>query len=86
MHRKRTVSWIGRLAVAVAALVAGYGFFVLDWSGRPFCHKQYYVGFGSWMNDDNSNVFPNIGGRSSDSLMAIREEMGGGAGWAEHYQ
>jgi hypothetical protein len=32
------------------------------------------------------SAFPNIGGLSSDSLMAIREEMGGGTRWSEHYR
>lgn len=86
MHRKRTVAWMGRLAVVLTALAVAYFFFMLDWSGRPFCHKQYYAGFGIWMDHDKTNAFPNAGGRSSDSLMAIREEMGGGTGWAKHYR
>lgn len=86
MRLKRTMLWIGDPVAVLATLVLGYYFFILDWSGRPFCHKQYYFGFRIWMDDHKTNSFPNVGGASSDSLMAIREEKGGGTRWSEHYR
>lgn len=83
---KLIVVWIGGLVVVLAMLAVGYHYFILDWSGRPFCHKQYYFAFKLWMSDHETNAFPNVSGISSNSLMAIHEEMGRDTLWAEHYK
>lgn len=68
-----------------------YYFLILDWSGRPFCHKQIMLSLRLWMDDrskntnDSLNVFPNVGGVSKDSLETIREEMGT-MDWAKNYR
>lgn len=85
MNLKRALIWLGGLVATLVMLGAGYFCFILDWSGRPFCHKQYNLAFRIWMDERGTNAFPNINGLSADSLMAIREEMGGGTRWSEHY-
>jgi len=81
-----------RLALLVAvpailiALPLGFYFFILDWSDRPYCHKQFHLSFDTWMLDRGTNVFPNSGGVGQGSLAAIREEMGGRMDWARGYR
>jgi hypothetical protein len=86
MRLKRTMVWIGIPVAVLATLVAGFYYFILDWSGRPFCHKQHYLGFQIWMEEHKTDAFPNDSGLSSNSLMAIRDGMGGGTLWSEHYR
>jgi hypothetical protein len=72
--------------VALIAAALCWYFFLLDWEGRPYCHKQIYLALGIWMQDQQTNAFPNAGGSSQHSLEMIREEMGGSMRWAEHYR
>ena len=72
------------LAGGVSAMTVWY-FFVLDWHARRFCHSQIMNGLRLWMADRGTNVFPNIGGHSRESMLAIRTEMGGYSDWIDRY-
>jgi hypothetical protein len=72
------------LALAIV-LPLSYYYFILDRQGRPYCHKQIMLSFLMWMDYQKStNAFPNIGGRSADSLEALHSEMNG-MSWAQNY-
>ena len=76
----------------VVVMALGYYRFILDWEGRPFCHKQFMLAFKTWMQDNGmdansgKNPFPNVNGRGKDSLAAIREYMGDYMGWTNGYR
>jgi hypothetical protein len=77
--------------VLIVALPFSYSHFILDWQGRPFCHKVVESGFKMWMGDQgldfnsNTNAFPNVDGRSWQSLAAIQKQMNG-TNWARNYR
>jgi|SRR5688572_1985947 len=79
------------VVVALVAVVIGYCAFILDWRGRPTCHKQIMGAFGKWTadngNDPNSgtNEFPNMNGRGTDSLLTTAKQMGGYMDWVKTY-
>jgi hypothetical protein len=73
-------------AFVYIVLGVAYYYFILDREGRPYCHKQFYLAFKTWMDDRSTNAFPNTVGRSADSLAEIQEEMGGSTNWAAHYR
>lgn len=86
MRRKRLIL---RVAVTLAVLVGmplGYYHLILDWDGRPVCHKQVNSAFRNWMEDRATNAFPNVDGVSRDSLAVIHDEMGGYMVWAQNYK
>jgi hypothetical protein len=100
MRPKPVILWVvGTLAVLIALLVGCYRF-ILDWEGKPYCHKAIMGAFMVWMADHGTNVnghkddhgdsgkgiFPNVGGSSSDSLATIRDQMGGDMDWAKNYR
>lgn len=91
MHAKRLVLWIGGAAAVVLGLALGYYFFILDWHGRPFCHKQIMFGFLNAMHPSGGDLtnskepFPNVRGLSQASLGAIREDMGSYMAWTNDY-
>ena len=88
MFRKRKVL-IGVLILAV--LVFGWYHVFLDWSGRPYCHKQIMVGLTLCAEEQGLNInshtnpFPNVGGLSSISLATIHKHMGGRMDWTKDY-
>lgn len=86
MRTYRVVLLVLGVPVALIAAALTWYFGVLDWNGRPFCHKQIESAFRLWMDDHSTNAFPNVGGSSQQSLAAICEEMGGGMKWAENYR
>jgi hypothetical protein len=86
VRAKRVILVVVATSVAVIAAALFWYFFLLDWNGRPFCHKQINLAFRIWIEDQHTNAFPNAGGLSKQSLEAIREEMGGSMKWAEHYR
>lgn len=79
MHGWRTkwrlVRWIPVGIVALPVLCVAGCYLLIDWNSRPVCHKLAYISFRMWMGDRGTNVFPNILGRSLDSLREVREEM-----------
>lgn len=86
------MSLLGGALVVVAVLAIGFYFFILDWDGRPFCHKQVYAGMSMWVKyggereGSETNGFPNIGGESVGSLAAINEYMGRQTNWGRTYK
>ena len=97
MRVKRVILWsagalLALLAVVGLVLVLARSEFLLDWEGRPYCHKGIMFGFKIWMEENgldmnsNTNAFPNVGGVGRDSLAAIREGMGGHMDWAKSYR
>lgn len=66
---------MGGIVAVLVGLAFGYYYLILDWQGRPFCHKQVYMSFRIWMDDRNTNAFPNVAGAGKNSLGEIREEM-----------
>jgi len=91
MRAKRLVRWIGGSFAVFVGLAFGYYFLILDWQGRPFCHKQLMFGFLGVMHPSGGDLtnakepFPNVKGLSQDSLAAIRESMGSHMAWTNDY-
>ncbi len=52
-----------------------YRHLLYDNQGKPFCHKVINTAFRLWCHEHTTDIFPNIGGHSSESLAAIREEL-----------
>lgn len=92
MRKKRVILWVGGAVAAIVGLAFGYYCVILDWSDRPFCHKQVMLSFLQWMGDQgmdfnsHTNAFPNVQGDGMESLATIREYMGGHMEWAEDYR
>ena len=92
MRKKRVMLWIAGAFVLLVGLAFGYYHLILDWSGRPYCHKQFMLSFIQWMGDQgmdinsHTNGFPDLNGKSAESLAAIREQMGGHMSWATGYK
>ncbi len=91
---RRFKRWPWVLASALALLLLAplvYYFLILDWHGRPYCHKQIMLSLKVWMDDEGKNMnsgtnaFPNVGGVGKDSMEAIHEEMGT-MDWAKNYR
>jgi hypothetical protein len=81
---------VGILAILIG-LAFGYHHFILDWDGRPTCHKMIMFGFLNVMHPAGGNIlndpkpFPNVKGLSRDSLATIRDSVGGDMDWAKDY-
>lgn len=92
MGTKRAFLLMGGVLAVLVGLAFGYNQFILDWSGRPYCHKQIMLSFMAWMDDQgmdinsHKNAFPNVIGKSAESLAVIREQMGGKMRWADGYR
>jgi hypothetical protein len=93
IRRARRWPWVlGFTLLLMVTVPLGYYYLLLDWQGRPFCHKQITLSFKLWMDDNGgnlnsgTNIFPNVGGTGKASLEAIREEMGGSMEWAKNYR
>jgi hypothetical protein len=83
---------VGGALVLLLVLAIGFYFLILDWDVRPFCHKQINLGMRMWVQeyevvgDSITNAFPNVGGKSLDSLTAINEYMGRQTNWIRGYK
>ena len=92
MRTKRLILWIGGLFIVLVALAFGYYRLILDWAGRPTCHKCVMSGFKIWMEDNGmdinsqTNAFPNTNGFGAVSLTAISNGMAGHMDWAQAYR
>lgn len=87
MRRKRIIYWVAGILALLAAIPLFFFFVILDRSGRPYCHKQIEFALHMWMEEQkDTNAFPNINGRSAESLTAIRGQMGGSMRWAQGYR
>jgi hypothetical protein len=90
MRLKRSTQWVGG-GFAALALGLGYYCLILDWQGRPFCHKQIDGAFMEWMGEHGGNVnshtnaYPNTDGKGAESLAAIGQYMRD-MDWARNYR
>jgi hypothetical protein len=62
-----------------------YFLVILDHENEPFCQALVLVGMVSWLDEKKTDALPNVGGRSADSLAALRNELGDQP-WAETYR
>lgn len=91
MRTKPAIFWIGTAFVLLVGLAFGYYHLILDWQGRPFCHKQIMLGLLTVMHPSGGDIlhdpkpFPNLRGLSQDSLAAIKDSMGGYMAWTNDY-
>jgi hypothetical protein len=91
MRPKRLILWIAGVLTVLIALAFGYDQFILDWDGRPTCHKGIMLSFLTVMHESGGDIladpkpFPNVKGSSRDSLETIRDSMGGYMVWAKDY-
>ena len=86
MRPSRIIAGVGYLLAFTASFLMACYFWLYDWKARPFCHKQIQNAFAIWMDDRKTNVFPNLGGHSHESMLAIRNELGGYVEWADRYR
>jgi hypothetical protein len=84
MHLNRR-KLLAAIAFVVVVPTVWY-FFILDWRDQPFCHKQLLLGFENWLDKNKTNVFPNVDGKSAESLEAARDELGGDDNWETTYK
>ena len=62
----------------------GYYFLIVDHENSPFCHKLVMLGLISWTENHKTDVLPNVGGRSADSIAELIDQIGDQP-WAETY-
>lgn len=70
------VCWVAIILGALAAVPLVYLYCFLDWNGRPYCHKGIDLAFHNWQDANQTKVFPNVEGKSAESLAAIRDFFG----------
>jgi hypothetical protein len=91
MRHKRIIRSIAGALAVLVGLAFGYYYLILDWNGRPTCHKGIMLSFLTVMHESGENItndpkpFPNVKGLSRDSLETIRESMAGHMDWATNY-
>jgi hypothetical protein len=92
MSTRRTILWIaGTIAVLVGSAL-GYYHFILDWEGRPMCHKQIMLSLLTVMHPSGGDItndrqpFPNVKGLSQDSLATLNDAMAGHMAWTNDYR
>ena len=91
MRAKRIIIRIGGATAILVGLAFGFYYFILDWQGRPVCHKGIMLGFLNVIHPSGGDIlhdpkpFPNVKGRSQDSLATIRDGMGGYMAWTNDY-
>ena len=66
-------------------LPAVFYFFILDHGDTPFCHKGLLLGMDNWLENGKTDVLPNVGGKSADSLHEIYKYTGDQP-WDEKYR
>ena len=88
MNLKRVIVWSAGFLAMLIVLVVGYCGLILDWSGRPICHKQILSAFQIEIYGDLANgtkPYPNVKGKSRDSLASVSASFGGYMGWTNNY-
>jgi hypothetical protein len=91
MQPKSAITGIAGILAILIGLAVGYYNFILDWNGRPFCHKQIMFGFLNVMHPSGGDIlhdqkpFPNVKGLSRDSLATIGGSMGDYMAWTNDY-
>jgi hypothetical protein len=92
MRLKKTRLWVVGVPAVIVGLAFGFYYVILDWHGRPVCHKVVMGAFDEWISangmDTNSrtNSFPNVNGMGKESLDSIRNGMNGYMEWAKDYR
>jgi hypothetical protein len=77
--------------VVVLGAPFGYYNFALDWNNMPHCHTAVMLAMHSWLEvnkldwDNPDSPYPNISGKSVDSLGAIHRQMDEDMDWAKDY-
>jgi hypothetical protein len=66
------LAWIGIGLGALLAVPLVFWYGILDWNGRPVCHKGIDLALSNWQDVNKTKVFPNVDGRSVESLRVIR--------------
>lgn len=88
---KRAIATFAVVPGILVCLGLGFYYFILDWEGRPFCHKQIHLGMLMWMSDSGTNdasmasTFPNIKGGSYESLLTMSNEFVRIEKWIKDY-
>jgi len=88
---QHTPRWITIPLALIFAIAAGV-WLISDRSGQPFCHKQIGSEFNSWAESNGGSpekrigTFPNVGGRSEDSLAKILDGFGPHVTWGTDYR
>ena len=94
MRPQRVILWIAGIFAVLIGLVFGFYGFIVDWQGQPYCHAAIMLAFTKSMHEsgvnfaNDSQPFPNVNGRSRESLAALRDGMDGYRQWDEssrHY-
>ena len=91
MPTKRAIFWIGGTMALLVGSALGYYHFILDWHGRPICHKQITLSLSTVMHSSDGVIttewqpFPNVRGSSQDSLATLSESMAGYMVWTNDY-
>lgn len=57
----------------------------IDWTGRPFCHKQIWFASEDWQQANKTGDFPNVDGRSQKSMAAL-EQVWSYLDWTNDYR
>ncbi len=91
MRTKIVVFWVAGISAALVGLIFGYFCLILDWDGRPTCHKTIMLGFSAVMHPSGGDItnarepFPNVKGSSQDSLAIIGDNLSGYMAWTNDY-
>ncbi len=75
--KKRTVVVLACCPLVLCAACAVYAFVLTDSTGQPYCHKVVDTALHNWQDANQSKVFPNVNGDSSQSLAALTQYLGG---------
>lgn len=65
-------------------LPVGYYFLIIDHENTPFCHKAVLAGVLNWMDKKQTDMLPNVNGRSADSMVELLGDLGDEP-WTETY-
>src|SRR4051794_29242658 len=91
MRMKRVALWVLVTFAVLVGLALVYYRFILDWQGRPVCHKQIMMGFLLVLHPSGGDItndkkpFPNVEGSSQASLATIGDSMAGNMAWTNDY-
>jgi hypothetical protein len=91
MRTKRALFWIGGTIAVLVGFALAYYHFILDWEGRPICHKGLMLSLLTVMHPSGGDItndrqpFPNVKGLSQDSIATINDAMAGYMRWTNDY-
>jgi len=83
------ISLQARLFIAFLAVLVGlpaFVYFVIyDHRNEPFCHKVVLVGLGNFLEEQKTDVLPNVDGHSAGSMVSMYKYWGDEP-WEEKYR